>query len=86
MARKRTIIETSAVTEAIEPVEIHRPEPEAEPEPILNRGPQGWVKVRAKSHLGELDRDGNMRHRNPGDVFEVTEARANAIGGLVTRE
>ena len=55
------------------------------PEPVLNRGPFGWIRVRAQSHLGEQDRDGKIVHRNPGDEFEVAESRAKALGGLVSR-
>lgn len=83
MAKKK-IIETTVENTASETVRIETPE--SKPEPVLNRGPFGWVKVRAKAHLGEPDRDGNMRHRKPGDVFEVPEARAPSLAGLVDLE
>lgn len=82
--KKKPLVPEVADEAKAQPVEIHQHE--SKPEPVLNRGPEGWVKVRAVVHLGEADRTGSVRHRNPGDVFELTEQRARAMAGLVTRE
>jgi hypothetical protein len=83
---KRKHIEPVVTDVEQETVTITRTEqePESTPSPVLNRGPQGWIKVRARVHLAEADRTGNMVHRSPGEVFEVTEARAKAIAGIAT--
>lgn len=78
MKKKQTVpIEAKA-----EPV--HEIEVEREPEPVLNRGPVGWVKVRANVNIGEMGRDGLMQHAAPGQELEVTPDRLPALGNQVT--
>ena len=69
----------------------------SEPEPIpsaaeqteqvipVNRGPQGWIRVRANGNVGEADQSGRVVLRTKGQEFEIDEARARALGPLVER-
>jgi hypothetical protein len=43
------------------------------------------ITVRATRHLAEVDARGNVCRHKPGDEFDITEDRAHALGGLITR-